>query len=507
MRLSKNNVFNRYTPTVEDHLAKITYEIYRKYYRLRSHFKPQTEMGKHRFSPPKFRNRPSTPMPCGFNLVKSKAEDAYLNLEYIDFFDYLPKENIEIFQRDLQKYAKRNGFSLWGALRNSDLNLIANMGSYFDASAFSNLATLRVTDKLAKEYFSEFSISLHNLSSTFLLVKYHFICTDNVNNEINSICKTEYECRSDIIRFFPAPWYKPESFGHSIVDGDRVRCETFYAFLSELKWEMFKIINSGFKVYFISDKIFPPVFETYSTNIRPSNSNENRNFWRSVMFSESQIDYAPKYNICVDWGYRRSERESIRLAAYCGGKYAEDDYFLEMIPHEISDVYAVYMAADALLNVARCKIEKCNQLISKTIKKSNTSKILKTRVVIEKELYYCYRFVTEFTGDTIDCDDMDDFHCKIEGMRSFTYMGFNSIATQSKDVKEIIDRVTKLMNDAADYRNSRSNIRLQWLMMIITLISVLLAFMSYSKLSSSEIGTALISVMEFVKTFIRQCFI
>lgn len=42
------------------------------------------------------------------------------------------------------------------------------------------------------------------------------------------------------------------------------------------------------------------------------------------------------------------------------------------------------MTANALLYTARHKIEMCDRIISKTIRKAGTAKILKTRVDIEK---------------------------------------------------------------------------------------------------------------------------
>ncbi len=41
-----------------------------------------------------------------------------------------------------------------------------------------------------------------------------------------------------------------------------------------------------------------------------------------------------------------------------------------------------------------------------------------------------------------------------------------------------IDNILKLLNDAAEYRSSESNIKLQWIMMIVTILSLFVALYS-----------------------------
>lgn len=46
------------------------------------------------------------------------------------------------------------------------------------------------------------------------------------------------------------------------------------------------------------------------------------------------------------------------------------------------------------------------------------------------------------------------------------------------DISFIKKVLLKLLNDAAEYRSSESNIKLQWIMMVITILSLIVALCS-----------------------------
>ena len=58
-----------------------------------------------------------------------------------------------------------------------------------------------------------------------------------------------------------------------------------------------------------------------------------------------------------------------------------------------------------------------------------------------------------------------------------------------------IDNILKLLNDAAEYRGSESNIKLQWIMMIVTVLSLLVAL---SSMNNVEIMNKLKGLIEWL---------
>ena len=211
-------------------------------------------------------------------------------------------------------------------------------------------------------------------------------------------------------------------------------------------------------------------------------------------------DYAPKYNACVCWDYRTSNNEGIRLAAYCGGNYTKDDFLPEIAHHDIADIYAVYLVACTLNMVAQRDIAICNKSISNAIRKSKSTAILKVRVDVEQKLYYSYRFINEFSGNTIDYGDTKEFHHEFYKEGSVSSRSLEGISKRTIKSKEQIDVILKMLNDAAEYRGSQSNIRLQWIMMVITVLSLVVAVCSVNDNILNNIINSIKDLITWFKT-------
>lgn len=289
-----------------------------------------------------------------------------------------------------------------------------------------------------------------------------------------------------------------KKFGKSSYTGNNARQKELYGIISQLKWEILKEIRKTFSVRFWKDRIFSPVFETYSTNIRPSKERNNLEFWDSISF-DNAADYAPIYNACVCWDYKHSNYEGIRLAAYCGGDYTKKDHLPGIVHHDISDIYGAYLTASTLGVISERDIAECNKKISKSIRKAKTSSVLKVRVAVERKLYYSYRFISEFSGKSIAHDDAKAFRHQFYKKGSVSSRSLEGISKRTKESKMQIDNILKLLNDAAEYRSSESNIKLQWIMMIVTILSLVIALFSIN-------NTAIINVAKSVLDWVKNLF-
>lgn len=245
-----------------------------------------------------------------------------------------------------------------------------------------------------------------------------------------------------VYRQFNTPWYAVKKFGSSSHTGNNVRQEKIYTLVSQLKWQILKEIRKIFSVRFWEDGIFTPTFETYSTNIRPSKERRNLEFWDSISF-DRVADYASTYNACVFWDYKHGKNEGIRLAAFCGGLYSKDDHLPEIVYHDISDIYGAYLTASTLKYVAERDIAICNKKISKVIRKAKTSSVLKVRVAVERKLYYCYRFISEFSGKSIGHDDAKAFRHQFYKKGSVSSRSLEGISKGIKETKSQIDNILK----------------------------------------------------------------
>jgi len=477
--LSYKRVFSEYELSLSEHFARFAYFIYKKARLFLARWIPLNSYEKYCFAKYKFKNDSSSDMPLGYNYKTKSSEDGYLNLLYVDFYDYLPKEDLEIFKKALKRLALHGESSLVSPLRNfKHFDNIDEMGTYTDHRSFSLLYVGELTrSKYLKQFSSQVAISIKNLSSSFLVIDYRFYIAGEFNKKLNAICKTHYASFSTISRPFGTPWYMPKKFGSSFYTGDDARKKEVYTLVTNFKWQAFIALKRYFTIYFEKDFLFPPTFDTYSTNIRPNDTQKDRRFWNSVMWGVNS-DYAPRYNVCVCWDYRCGLYEGMRLSAYCGGSYSDTYQLSDAIDHELSNIYAVYMTANSIKQIAERDIAICNKKISKAIRKAKSSSILKVRVWVEKKLYYSYRFISKFTGDTIDYDDVKEFYGCFRKRMSISKSQLKHISESTAETKRKIDVFLHILNDAAEYESSKSNFSLQWFMMIVTIISLIVAIMA-----------------------------
>ena len=501
----KNKVFDRYYVSFSDKLANLSYNTYKNIRLFFTKFKPLSEDEKYRFDDEDpFIEKQAAKMPEGFNYIENQKDEGYLKLDYIDLYDYLPKEDLESFMKELSDFVSKYNINAFGIHRTKkDLEGIYSLGQYFDGCAFTNISSFTIKDnEHLEKYCTSVSISLRNLSSTFLIVKYRFYIKQEFNDEIEKICKTEFKGYSKITRQFNVPWYNPKKFGRGSYTGNQTRQKKIYELISDLKWCALKELKKTFTIHFWIDNMFPPCFETYSTNIRPNKNRDNLEFWNSVMF-DSAADYAPVYNACVCWDYKNSICEGVRLAAFCGGDYSRGEFLPGIVHHDISDTYAVYLTARTLGYVAERDIAGCNRKISRAIKKAKNTSVLKVRVDVERKLYYCYRFISEFTGQTINVGDVKEFRNEFYEKGSVSSRCLGGLAKLIRNSKERVDNVLKLLNDAAEYRSSEANLKLQRTMMFITILSLLVALISIDNSILTSLKTLACNIFEWIINFFK----
>ena len=409
MILSYRKVYDRYIISLSDKLAELSYFTYKVLrLRLESRF-PLSVQEKYCFYDATLSEKESADMPKGFDYIKRESVAGFVRLDYIDFYDYLPKEDLPKFIAETKKCVHRNQINHFDTVSRKDFEKVDDFGQYYDGQAFVHILSIHfLNNEELQRFCTDVSISLRNLSTTFLLVQYRAHITKEFNNKIAEICKKKYTGYTAVYRKFNTPWYAVKKFGRSFFTGNNARQKEIYTVVSHLKWDIFKEIQKTFTIHFCENEIFMPTFETYSTNIRPSSEHCNLDFWDSILFDRF-ADYAPTYNSCVCWKYKRGKNEGIRLAALCGGNYTKDDQLPEIVHSEISDIYGVYLVAATLEYVTERDIAICNRKISKVIRKVRTPSILKTRVAVERKLYFCYRFISEFSGKSIDHDDAKPF--------------------------------------------------------------------------------------------------
>lgn len=477
--LTYKKTFTKYNETLSHQLSQKSYSLYRTIRLKREKKHPIKEFERIMFQDSDPLSESSSDIPSGFDNEHQQEVEGKIKLMYIDFFDYLPKEEIDSFSKKVRHFVLRNNKPKFSSFRSEkDFDRIKRMERYTDNQSFSNLFTVEFAhNKYLLKNAPQIMLSIRNLSTSFLLVRYRVFVSSSFNSKLDDIYRTKYAPHSDVCKEYDVAWYKPHKFGRSYYSGDDARQKEIYFQISELKWNAFCEISRYFKVFFTENKIFPPTFSTYNTNISMDSLENNLSFFASIGLSHN-YDYSKAYNMAVGWKENTSESEGISIWALCGGNQSKDSHLPEIAEFEISDTFSVYLVASTIQKIAVRDIALCNKKISKAIRKSKSTKQLSVRSKVERELYYSYRFIGEFTGATIEHEDVKSFSNKIFNSGSISERTFHNITSSITNTKQQIDNLLCLLNDAAEFSSSKSNMAIQWFMVIITIMSLVVAIIA-----------------------------
>lgn len=473
-RLTYKNVFSKYEKPFSHELSKKAYSIYKKIIRFRlAKGLPLNANEIYILKEDNSYIDDSSDMPKGSGDSEQSEVDGVIELKYLDLFDYLPKEEFDGFRKKLRHFAKKNKNPRFSRYVAEDDNRIIDFGRYVDDMDSLNLLTVEFAkNKKTSKYLPQVSVSIWNLSLSFLVIKYRFYLSSAFNEELNHIFKCKYKPLSDVARQPNVPWYKPWKFDEITFNGDVARYNASQSKLSELKWAAFCEIKRWFNVHLADCELFPPTFETYATNICFTPESEHLEFWNSVGLAYYS-DYSNFYNAWVSWKKDERTKEGLSLKVFYVDKLS--DYQSICVGLNLSDEFSVYMVANCLERIAERDIAVCNKKISKAIRKAKPSKLLKVRSAVRRKLYYCYRFASEFTGDSVGFRVKTDFVNPESGASSIIEYDIKDITSKVSEMKQRIDNIVKLLDNAAEYESAKANMTLQWFMAFITLISLVVA--------------------------------
>ena len=265
-KLSIWSVFSKYRLSFSDYLARWSYSVYRNVRLRLSRIFPLKEYEEHMLKDIRYREELSSVMPQGYNNREKKEEAGFLRLKYIDFFDYLPKEDLPRFKKEHNNFVRKNKLSRYGVYQTSkDRERLDFLERYVDWKYFSRLPTVEIKkNRSVSHYISYVATSIRNLSSSFLLVAYRFYITEEFNQELERICKSSYGPYSDVSRQFNIPWYNPKRFGRAMFTGDDARKKEYYQLLANLKWNAFVELRRTFTIHFLIPNAHPERIHTSS---------------------------------------------------------------------------------------------------------------------------------------------------------------------------------------------------------------------------------------------------
>lgn len=454
MKIQYKKIFNKYNFSFKESIIILIYRLFLKYRKLFKKVKPITNREEHLFREHHSIDKKCSEVPLGYNIKEKREEDAFINPEYIDIIDYIPKENLSAFLKEVKKYAKKHSNSFFEKTEDEIEKQVASIDNYKPWSSYSLVVNLSVKkEKEICDYTNQFDISLLNLSNTFCAVRYRYYMNQNLKEQYNQVVKNEYTGDVVPIKLHSRPWYKVTGYGLSIRSGDKVRKINIYRFFSKIEFKLIENICNNFTTYFSKSEVPFPIFETYSTNIRPQHKKSN--FWEGMPFGNS-VDYAPIFNTCICFNPNSDYDDDCKLVAYNGDDYTYETFASSIFKYDVSEIYVAYMAAKGINKILSKSIQKYNKRISQTMKLATTNRLLKIRYNMKRDIFYPYRFASEYKGLSLHFEDAEIFVNQYMNS-SFTKLEFDGSIEDTEQNKNNADNLLNLLNSLTEYSNSKGS--------------------------------------------------
>ena len=459
-------VFNAYHLGCKNKLGHLVYHIYIIYLRIKERITSLSKVESFHLNQDKDYSDSSLPLP-----KNNDGQDAHVELYYLDFFDYCPKENINEFINQIKRVIANSPRTIYSSQTDERIDSIKNLQNATDNYYMMNLKPIEV-DK--EEWFDSFSLSIFNLSSSMISIKYSFNISDAFNDRLSEIINKNFSPDTSPLIHIQDKWFKPSSFGIRFLDGDYLKNKELYDLDSKLKWSCYKYLNKRFSLFFIHDGLFLPSFSVYYTDIDLADQSKESVDWIHCYFGFER-DYSQDYDamICV------KERNQNAFSALIGGYTEEYNSDRSIVLNAIDENYVVPVVAETISALIHDLGIKYSKKIAKRIQYKLAGSLLKLRIKIEKTVYYPYRFISEFTGNNVMLDFINKLTCvpfpKIE---AYSIRRYSNVSNRIEQSKKEFDLVLKNLDDAVVYANYKNNNRIQFLMLFITVLSLLVTSLS-----------------------------
>lgn len=212
-----------------------------------------------------------------------------------------------------------------------------------------------------------------------------------------------------------------------------------------------------------SRKINLPCITSFETNV---DANSYKNFWESLNVNPQRCDFIDNFKGCLAWG---TSDTSIK---YIYG--SSRDIYSSILAVDIDKYVSSTLIADAVDSDFRKQLVIFSKKMTK-ISKKNIKQWLKLKINMDSSLLYYSRFVNEYERD----DSTTSIFVRLDKtkktiMRSYQDKMYNRI----EEVQKIHKSIMSIFQSNADYRSLKANYRIQQIILVTTVISVMVAIVS-----------------------------
>lgn len=392
-----------------------------------------------------------------------ETEHPYYNIQFIHMFDYIPKENMGKFHKEVNKFKKKHvGFNF--PVHEAETE---ELGEFMPGRFLKNIYSMGIkeTSSLYK-YISAIYIGFQELTTSLNTVIYTIKLKENIVNVLNEIFLYEFK---DYYYWDDSnlKWFEFWKMGYSCYSGDAYKQAFVDDCVKSLKWNVIKVLRRNLTLYLTEKNEVLPSVTAYKTNI---DGNTNQHFWYSINVQSPKLcDFFKNHSGCINWS---NGGESLDYIYKVEGRHS----FLNL-SWDIRYFYSQYLIRSTIIKNTYEKAGKYVATINKfNIKYQPLKKWLSLKTDAEKETLYYKRFYNEQKPEMYDISDFEYMFGNYNKIGDS--ISENVIRRQYEEIqnaKEVLVQTLEYIDTNIAYRNSKENYSIQRQTLFITFLSMTVA--------------------------------
>lgn len=392
-----------------------------------------------------------------------ETEKPYYKIEFIHMVDYIPKEDMGRFCKEINKFKKKHvGFNF-----PVDEDDTIMLGTFIPGSFLQPLYSIGIkeTSPLYK-YISGIYIGFQELTTSLNTVIYTIQMKENIVEAWNKIFLDEFD---DYYYLDDSnlKWHQFWKMGWSCYAGDAYKQAFIDDCVKSLKWNVLKILKKTMTIHLAGEDGVLPSINVYKTNI---DGNSSERFWYSInVKSPRMCDFIKDHSGCINWANSKGELDYI---------YRENGRRnIFSIPMDIRYYYSQYLIRNAILNDTYIKVGKYMEIMKVFNEKWHPlKKWLSFKTDAVKETLYYERFYNEQKPVMYDVSDFEHMFLNYnKGTKSISEEVIKEQYEEIQEASEVLKQTTEYISTNIESRNSSENYRIQRQTMILTFLSMTVA--------------------------------
>lgn len=442
----------------------------------------------------------------GYDLENKKYKidiDSELKLERLFIYDLLPKEYLELYEKNLIKLRKNSAPSIFKMAE-------FRFKKQFDKikkSVFSKGSFLADNIKFSKnqksfKFFDYMTIRLISISDSFFVVKYELVPNKNTHSIIENILKEDIYI-SPII-YTNKHWWRMKDIGGSSQCDNSAKKLTLENFILEMKYVFMKEINSILYSFIFQNQLVPPGIEVFSTN----NFNEPQKDllflkMRDIdthFYEKEKIYFMPMQNSIYNPNYLM---DSIILVDEKDKLSNGEHKWYDEVFYNLSETYVLYYITNSLNIDISLRINEAQKKINTSIENGkSTPALMRLNRKIDKSLFYYKRLLNEINYDDKEIiSELENFEKKYKKLKTETgiILGYNFNIVSSRNIyelksyKNLLNKIYQFFVENLNSLYNHTTMKIALITLLLTAVSIILTLVT----SNSEVSK---NIINFIKS-------